>query len=100
MIEQQIRTWNVYDGQTLDVGRVRREEFVPLAYRSLAFMDFEIPLRGNAERLCARANACWHPRWRRACCRTCCLGPTTACSKSAPDQATWRPCWRNWPTRW
>jgi protein-L-isoaspartate(D-aspartate) O-methyltransferase len=50
MIEQQIRTWNVYDGQTLDVlGRVRREEFVPLAYRSLAFMDFEIPLRGNAE---------------------------------------------------
>lgn len=50
MIEQQIRTWNVYDGQTLDVlGRVRRENFVPLAYRALAFMDIEIPLRGNAE---------------------------------------------------
>lgn len=50
MIEQQIRTWNVYDGQTLDVlGRVRRENFVPLAYRALAFMDVEIPLRGNAE---------------------------------------------------
>ncbi len=50
MIEQQIRTWNVYDGQTLDVlGRVRRENFVPLAYRALAFMDIEIPLRGKAE---------------------------------------------------
>lgn len=50
MIEQQIRTWNVYDGQTLDVlGRVRREDFAPLAYRALAFMDVEIPLRGNAE---------------------------------------------------
>lgn len=50
MIDQQIRTWNVYDGQTLDVlGRVRREDFVPLAYRALAFMDVEIPLRGNAE---------------------------------------------------
>lgn len=50
MIEQQIRTWNVYDGQTLDVlGRVRREDFAPLAYRALAFMDLEIPLRGNAE---------------------------------------------------
>ncbi len=50
MIEQQIRPWNVYDGQTLDVlGRVRREDFAPLAYSSLAFMDIEIPLRGNAE---------------------------------------------------
>ena len=50
MIEQQIRVWNVYDGQTLDVlGRVRREDFAPLAYRALAFMDVEIPLRGNAE---------------------------------------------------
>lgn len=50
MIEQQIRPWNVFDGQTLEVlGRVRREEFVPPAYRSLAFMDIQIPLRGNAE---------------------------------------------------
>ncbi len=50
MIEQQIRPWNVFDGQTLDVlGRVRREDFAPPAYRSLAFMDIEIPLRGNPE---------------------------------------------------
>jgi len=50
MIEQQIRPWEVYDAQTLAaLGRVRREDFVPPAYRSLAFMDVEIPLRGNAE---------------------------------------------------
>lgn len=50
MIEQQIRPWDVYDGQTLEaLARVRREEFVPPAYRSLAFMDVEIPLRGNAD---------------------------------------------------
>lgn len=50
MIEQQIRPWNVYDGETLDVlGRVRREDFAPPAFSSLAFMDIEIPLRGNAE---------------------------------------------------
>lgn len=50
MIEQQIRPWEVYDGQTLEaLACVRREDFVPPAYRSLAFMDVEIPLRGNAE---------------------------------------------------
>jgi protein-L-isoaspartate(D-aspartate) O-methyltransferase len=45
MIEQQIRTWDVLDQTTLDtVALVRREAFVPQAYRNLAFVDMEIPL--------------------------------------------------------
>jgi protein-L-isoaspartate(D-aspartate) O-methyltransferase len=45
MVEQQIRTWEVLDQDILDLlFTVRREEFVPLAYRMLAFADLEIPL--------------------------------------------------------
>jgi protein-L-isoaspartate(D-aspartate) O-methyltransferase len=45
MIEQQIRPWNVLDQDILDLlGALRREEFVPPAYRSMAFVDMEIPL--------------------------------------------------------
>jgi protein-L-isoaspartate(D-aspartate) O-methyltransferase len=45
MIEQQIRTWDVLDQTILDtVALVRREAFVPQAYRNLAFVDMEIPL--------------------------------------------------------
>lgn len=45
MIEQQIRTWEVLDKDVLQtLVAVRREAFVPLAYRSLAFVDAEIPL--------------------------------------------------------
>ena len=48
MIEQQIRPWNVLDLQVLELlAVVRREEFVPAAYRGMAFMDIEIPLLGN-----------------------------------------------------
>jgi protein-L-isoaspartate(D-aspartate) O-methyltransferase len=51
MIEQQIRTWEVLDQDVLDLlYAVRREEFVPVAYRELAFSDLEIPLyEGAAE---------------------------------------------------
>ncbi|QNP60235.1 protein-L-isoaspartate O-methyltransferase family protein [Paenacidovorax monticola] len=50
MIEQQIRPWDVLDSDVLDLlAVVRREEFVPQAYRGMAFMDMEIPLLGNAE---------------------------------------------------
>jgi len=50
MIEQQIRPWNVLDRGVLEtLARVRREDFVPLAYRSLAFMDMEIPLQGDPD---------------------------------------------------
>ena len=46
MIEQQIRPWNVLDQDVLDLlSVVRREDFVPPAYRQMAFIDMEIPLR-------------------------------------------------------
>lgn len=45
MVEQQIRTWEVLDQTVLDLlFAVKREDFVPVAYRSLAFVDMEIPL--------------------------------------------------------
>lgn len=45
MVEQQIRTWYVLDADILELlYKIRREEFVPAAYRSLAFIDMEIPL--------------------------------------------------------
>lgn len=51
MVEQQVRTWEVLDPEILDLlFVVRREEFVPPAYRALAFADLEIPL-GDGERM-------------------------------------------------
>ncbi|MFN3436124.1 MAG: protein-L-isoaspartate O-methyltransferase family protein [Acidovorax sp.] len=48
MIEQQIRPWNVLDFDVLELlAVVHRENFVPPAYRSLAFMDIEVPLLGD-----------------------------------------------------
>ena len=49
MVEQQIRTWEVLDQDVLDLlYTVPREEFVPQAYRNLAFTDMEIPLATDA----------------------------------------------------
>lgn len=49
MVESQIRTWEVLDQRVLDlVLEVKRESFVPPAYRDLAFADMEIPL-GHGE---------------------------------------------------
>ncbi len=45
MVEQQIRPWEVLDQQVLDLLYVvHREDFVPAAYRALAFADLEIPI--------------------------------------------------------
>jgi len=45
MIEQQIRPWDVLDKGILGLlAAVRREDFVPAAYRALAFVDTEVPL--------------------------------------------------------
>lgn len=45
MVEQQIRPWDVLDTRVLDLlHKVKREEFVPPAYRELAFGDLEIPI--------------------------------------------------------
>jgi len=49
MIEQQIRPWDVLDPEVLDLLTVvKREAFVPAAYKNLAFMDTQVPL-GNGE---------------------------------------------------
>lgn len=45
MVEQQIRPWEVLDTRVLDLlHKVPREQFVPDAYKALAFADLEIPL--------------------------------------------------------
>jgi protein-L-isoaspartate(D-aspartate) O-methyltransferase len=45
MIEQQIRPWEVLDQGVLSLlAELRREDFVPAAYRALAFVDTEVPL--------------------------------------------------------
>ena len=45
MIEQQIRTWEVLDQDVLNLlFQVKREDFVPVAYRAIAFTDMEIPI--------------------------------------------------------
>ncbi len=45
MVEQQIRPWEVLDETVLDLlYKVKREEYVPPVYRSLAFTDMEIPI--------------------------------------------------------
>ena len=49
MIQQQIRPWDVLDPGVLALLTiVRREDFVPAAYRDLAFADVEIPLKAQA----------------------------------------------------
>lgn len=53
MIEQQIRPWEVLDPRVLDLmHQVKREEFTPPVYQSLAFVDMEIPL-GHGETMWA-----------------------------------------------
>jgi protein-L-isoaspartate(D-aspartate) O-methyltransferase len=50
MIEQQIRPWDVLDLDVLALlEQVKREEFVPLAHRALAFVDMQIPLVGDTD---------------------------------------------------
>jgi len=57
MVEQQIRPWEVSDPDVLELlYAVPREEFVPAAWRNLAFSDLEIPLiegAGPGERMWA-----------------------------------------------
>jgi len=58
MIEQQIRPWNVLELDILELlSVVRREEFVPAAYKSLAFSDTEIPLPGGESMLAPKIEA-------------------------------------------
>jgi protein-L-isoaspartate(D-aspartate) O-methyltransferase len=58
MIEQQIRPWNVLDPSVLELlAVVKREDFVPAAHRSLAFMDTEVPLPEGQSMLPPRVEA-------------------------------------------
>ena len=58
MIEQQIRPWDVADSDVLHLlSVIRREDFVPLAHRSLAFVDMEIPLGWGQCMLAPRVEA-------------------------------------------
>ena len=58
MIEQQIRPWDVLDKGVLGLlAVVRREDFVPAAYRALAFVDTEVPLGEGESMLPPRVEA-------------------------------------------
>ncbi|MFN4148325.1 MAG: protein-L-isoaspartate O-methyltransferase family protein [Rhodocyclaceae bacterium] len=52
MIEQQLRPWCITDPEVIEqLYADRREDFVPEAYRALAFADVEIPLGHGATML-------------------------------------------------
>jgi protein-L-isoaspartate(D-aspartate) O-methyltransferase len=58
MVEQQIRPWGVTDTSVLNLlFSIKRENFVPQAYKKMAFSDFEIPLPGGQKMLCPRLEA-------------------------------------------
>ncbi len=45
MIEQQVRPWEVLDQSTLDLlASLPRADFVPEAYKALAYADIEVPI--------------------------------------------------------
>lgn len=49
MVNQQVRGWNVYDEDVLEMLKsLPREDFVPQGYESLAFADMAIPI-GHGE---------------------------------------------------
>ena len=69
MVEQQIRPWDVLDGNVLDlIKKVKREQFVPVDQQSLAFMDVEIPL-GHGVKM-------WPPRVEARALQSLKLKPT------------------------
>ena len=58
MIEQQIRPWDVLDAHVLYLlSLVKREDFVPIAHKALAFVDMEVPLLGGQVMLAPRVEA-------------------------------------------
>ena len=58
MVEQQIRPWNVLDADVLSLlSVVKREDFVPVAYKAMAFTDMEIPLGQGQCMLAPRVEA-------------------------------------------
>lgn len=63
MIEQQIRPWDVLDLGILDLlATVKREDFVPLAHKALAFVDMEIPLLGSEDEAMRKGHCMLAPK--------------------------------------
>src|SRR5687767_1387143 len=63
MIEQQIRPWDVLDLDVLELlSLVRREDFVPLAHKALAFVDMQIPLLGSGEEAMQQGHCMLEPK--------------------------------------
>ena len=63
MIEQQIRPWDVLDSQVLQLlSAVKREDFVPLAHKALAFIDMEIPLKNPGAQAMQKGQCMLAPR--------------------------------------
>ncbi len=58
MIEQQIRPWDVLDPSVLELLHVvHREDFVPAAHKSQAFVDIELPLTATRRMLAPKVEA-------------------------------------------
>jgi protein-L-isoaspartate(D-aspartate) O-methyltransferase len=69
MIEQQIRPWDVLDPAVLDLlNKVKREDFVPELYRTLAFVDMPVPI-GHGESM-------WEPKLEARVLQTLAIKPT------------------------
>jgi protein-L-isoaspartate(D-aspartate) O-methyltransferase len=63
MIKQQIRTWVTLDEDVVELlSVVRREDFVPLAQKALAFADFRIPLLQPAEEALQNGHCMLEPK--------------------------------------
>jgi len=58
MVQQQIRPWNVADDKVLSImADIPREQFVPAAYRNLAYADMEVPIGGGQTMLAPKVVA-------------------------------------------
>src|SRR4051812_49394994 len=63
MIEQQIRPWDVLDLEVLELlSLVRREDFVPMAHKALAFTDMQIPLLQPTEQALQHGHCMLEPK--------------------------------------
>jgi protein-L-isoaspartate(D-aspartate) O-methyltransferase len=63
MIEQQIRPWDVLNLEILALlSSVKREDFVPLAHKALAFVDMQVPLLGGTEEALRKGHCMLEPK--------------------------------------
>ena len=76
--------WTPWPAYTAKISKL------PLAYRSMAFVDMEIPA-GRPGEPCASANACWPHVLKTLAAGPVNLQKQSACWKSAQARL-WRPC--------